>query len=62
MSNKELAVCILNELTEQQLEAFITLFASENVRARIETERILRDPNRKGYGSLEEMKKDLLVE
>lgn len=33
MSNREIAMNIVNTLTDEQIEAFITLFASENAQA-----------------------------
>lgn len=49
MSNKELALSIVNGLSDEQIEAFITLFASENAKAVIEANKIANDPNRKHY-------------
>ena len=62
MSSKEIAINILDELSEEQIKAFITLFASESMQARIETEQIISDPNSKRFDTLEEMKKDMLSE
>ena len=57
MSNREIANSILDNLTDEQLTAFITLFADENVQAMIEADRIANDPNRRHFGSFSEMEK-----
>lgn len=60
MSNKEIAIDIINTLTEDQLTAFITLFAPENIQAKIETEQIANDKSRKHYSSFSEIAKEIL--
>jgi len=59
MSTRELAINIINGLTDEQLQAFITLFGSENLKAMIETENIINDKNRKHYNSIEEIEKEI---
>lgn len=61
MSNREIAMNIVNTLTDEQIEAFITLFASENAQAMMETEKIVNDPNRKHYNSFNEIKKEIFA-
>ena len=58
MSNREIASNILDNLTDEQITAFITLFADENVQAMIEADRIANDPNRKHFGSFSEIEKE----
>ena len=62
MSTIEIADTILHSLSDEKLQAFITLFADENTIARMETEAILNDPNPKLYHSfreyIEEMEKE----
>lgn len=57
MSNREIALDIINTLSEEQLQAFITLFASDNVKARMETEKIANEKSRKHYDSFEDVTK-----
>lgn len=60
MSNKEIAINILNGMSNEQINAFIALFASDNIKAMIETEQIATDPNRKHYNSFDEIAKEIL--
>ena len=61
MSNREIAINIVNTLTDEQIDAFITLFASEDARAIIEAEQIANDPNRKHYNSFCEISKEIFA-
>jgi len=61
MSNKELALSIVNGLSDEQIEAFITLFASENAKAVIEANKIANDPNRKHYSSFDEITEEIFA-
>ena len=61
MSNREIALSIVKTLSDEQIEAFITLFASENAQAMMETEKIANDPNRKHYNSFNEIKKEIFA-
>ena len=54
MSTRELAYTILDALSEEKLEAFITLFGDENAIARAESDMIAADPNPKLYNSFKE--------
>ena len=47
MSNRELAIEIMKVLPEDKVNAFLALFASENIKAIVETEMIAANPNRK---------------
>jgi hypothetical protein len=59
MSTKDIAIQTLNSMTEEQLQAFITLFADENTIARMETEQIMQDKSRKTYNSFAEIEKEI---
>ena len=61
MSNREIALSIIKTLSDEQIEAFITLFASENAQAIVEAEKIANDPNRKHYNSFNEIKKEIFA-
>ena len=59
MSTKEVAYSILDTLSDEKLQAFITLFADENQIARIETELMANDPNAPHFNSVEELFEEL---
>ena len=59
MSNREIAGSILDSLSDEQINAFITLFADENVQAMIEADRIANDPDRRHFDSFSEMEKEI---
>ena len=59
MSNREIANSILDHLTDEQISAFITLFANENVQAMIEANRIAHDPNRRRFNSFSEIEREV---
>ncbi|MBR1528622.1 MAG: hypothetical protein IJ642_04880 [Oscillospiraceae bacterium] len=59
MSTKEVAYSILDTLSDEKLQAFITLFADENQVARLETELMANDPNAPRFNSVEELFKEL---
>ncbi len=59
MSNREIADSILDTLTDEQINAFITLFANESVQAMIEADRIANDPNRRHFDSFSEIEKEI---
>lgn len=59
MSSKEIAFGILDSLSDEQIKAFITLFASDSVKARIETEQIANDPARRRFSSFSEIEKEV---
>lgn len=55
MSNREMALEVVRRMDEEKLEEFLAVFIDENELARIETELIAGDPNRKHYDSFEEI-------
>lgn len=59
MSTREHAVNVFNRLNEAQLLDFLKFFADDNTLALIESEIIANDPNRKHYGSFEEILDEL---
>ena len=62
MSNREVAATIFNGFTDEQINAFIMLFADDNTKARMETEAILADPDSKRFGSFEEVMEDIFAD
>ncbi|MEE5991766.1 MAG: hypothetical protein V3G42_00850 [Oscillospiraceae bacterium] len=59
MSTREIAYSILDTLSDEKLQAFITLFADENQIARMETELMANDPNAPRFNSVEELFEEL---
>ena len=57
MSTREIAMDILSALSEEQLEAFVTVFGNENLKAIAESNRISNDDTRPRYDSFEEIEK-----
>ena len=55
MSTKELAYNVIDQLSEEKIKAFLTLFADDNILARMETEAIETDTNRRHYDSFDEI-------
>jgi len=55
MSTRDYAINVINTLPEEKLKAFLVLFADENTLAKMESETIANDPNRKHYNSFEEI-------
>lgn len=54
MSTKDVAHSVIESLSEEKLRAFITLFADENVLARMESHTLISDPNARRYQSFDE--------
>ena len=57
MSTREIAIDIVNALSEEQLQAFVTLFGSENLQAIMESNQIADDVSRPRYDSFDEIEK-----
>ena len=55
MSIKEYAIDVINSLPDEKIIAILTLVADENTLARMESELIKKDPNRKLYNNFEEV-------
>ena len=62
MSSREIAVSILDSLSDDQIQAFITLFSSESVRAMMEAERIPAEPDRERYSDFGEIEKEIFAD
>lgn len=54
MSTRELAINVIKSLSEEKLQAFLTLFADENMIARLEGDMLANDPEAKRYSSFQE--------
>lgn len=61
MSIRELAVGVINNLPEEKVRAFLTLFADENVLTRAECDYIINNPDKsKTYDSVDELIEEIL--
>lgn len=47
MSTRELEINVIKSLSEEKLKAFLTLFADENMIARLESDMLANDPTAK---------------
>lgn len=56
MSVQDLAICVLKQLPEEKIRAFLTLFADENVLVRAECDLMLEHPDKcRKYDTVQEM-------
>ena len=62
MSTREMAIDIVNALSEEQLQAFVTLFGSENIQAIMEANKIADDDSRPRYNSFEDVEKVIFAD
>lgn len=56
---REIAIDIINNLSEEQIIDFLRQFLDENTIARIETENIINDSNRPRYSSFDDIVKEI---
>lgn len=59
MSIREYAAEIIKTMPEEKLEAFLLLFADENVLARVETEAMANDPEAPRFSDVNELFEEL---
>lgn len=59
MSNKEIAIQVINNMSEEKISSFLNLFLDENTLARIEADDVLNDDNAPVFNSAEELLEDL---
>ena len=55
MSTREIAYNVIDHLSEEKIKAFLTLFADDNTLARMETDAMAEDTDRKHYNSFDEI-------
>ena len=61
MSIRELAYGVIDNLPEEKIKAFLTLFADENTLTRAECDYIVNNPDkRKTYDSVDELIEEIL--
>lgn len=60
MSNRDLAISVINNLSEEKLQAFLTLFADEDTLTRAESDFIANNPTRKHYASFDDIAQEIL--
>ena len=59
MSTRDYAVSVLASLSEQKMIEFIKLFADDNTIARMESDMLAHDINRKHYDSFTDILKEI---
>ncbi len=62
MSNRDLAIQIINQMPDYKLGYAIAYLQGLCVDEVIETEKIANDPNRKHYNSFNDIKKEIFAE
>lgn len=60
MSNRDIALGVVREMSDEQINAFLSLFVNKDLIARIEAENIVDDPNSPTFDTVDELMKDLL--
>lgn len=59
MTNKEIACALINQMPEEKVKAFVTLFSDENQLARIEADFLLNNKDAKRYDDISELMNDI---
>lgn len=62
MSNREIAIGVVKEMSDKQINAFISLFADDDLLARIEAENIAYDSKSPSFDNAEDLVEELLSE
>ncbi len=62
MSNRDIALGVVREMTDEQIDAFLSLFVNEDLIARLEAESIANDPESPTFDTVDELMRDLLDE
>lgn len=62
MSNRDIALNIVREMSDEKINAFLSLFVDDDLLARIEAENIENDPNSPEFDSVDDLMRDLLDE
>ncbi|MBQ1507455.1 MAG: hypothetical protein IIZ36_03390 [Ruminococcus sp.] len=55
MSNREIALNVIREMSDEKINAFLSLFVDEDMIARIEAQNIENDPNPPAFDTVEEL-------
>ena len=55
MSNRELALNVIREMSDEKINAFLSLFVDEDMITRIEAQNIENDPNSPAFDTVEEL-------
>ncbi len=62
MSNRDIALSIVREMSDEKINAFLSLFLNDDILARIEAENITNDPDTPTFETVEDLMRDLLDE
>ena len=62
MSNRDIAIGVVKGMSDEQINAFITLFVDDDLLARIEAENIAYDPEFPSFDNVDDLVEELLSE
>lgn len=62
MSNRDIALGVVREMSDEKINAFLSLFVDEDMIARIEAENIQNDPSSPTFDTVDDLMRDLLDE
>lgn len=62
MSNRDIALGVVREMSDEQINAFLSLFVNKDLIARLEAENIANDPDSPTFDTVDELMRDLLDE
>lgn len=62
MSNRDIAIGVVKEMSDEQINAFITLFVDDDLLARIEAENIAYDSESPSFDNVDDLVEELLSE
>lgn len=62
MSSRDIALGVVRRMSDEQINAFLSLFADENLLARIEAENIANDSESPSFDNVDDLVEELLSE
>lgn len=62
MSNRDIAIGVVKGMSDEQINAFITLFVDDDLLARIEAENIAYDSESPSFDNVDDLVEELLSE
>ena len=62
MSNRDIAINVVKGMSDEQINAFISLFVDEDMLARMEAKSILNDPESPSFDNVDDLVEELLSE
>ena len=62
MSSRDIALGVVRRMSDEQINAFLSLFVDENLLARIEAENIANDSESPSFDNVDDLVEELLSE